>query len=167
MPTPERADPTTLTLLLGRLARLNESAVTEVCVDHGTTPAEVRVLSLLAHRPGVSASPSDIAAFVVQTSGGLTATLRRLETDGHVDRVADPDDGRGRLVVLNDSGRTFHDRVLGAIVARTMATIGGLDLAAIDMCVRALVEAFETAQGLPSSAGFVAGSVPSPIGSST
>jgi DNA-binding MarR family transcriptional regulator len=166
MPELEGADPATLTLLLGRLARLNEAAVTDVCVDHATTPAEVRVLSLLVHRADGAASPSDVATFVVQTSGGLTATLRRLETDGYVGRVPDPDDGRGRLVVLTDSGRTFHDRVLGAIVARTMTTIGGLDLAAIDTSVRALVEAFETAQGLPSSAGFVAGSVPSPIRSS-
>lgn len=166
MPDP-RADPTTLTLLLGRLARLHESAVGDVCADHATTPAEVRVLSLLVHRTDGAASPSDIATFVVQTSGGLTATLRRLETDGHIERVPDPDDGRGRLVVVTDPGRAFHDRVLAAIVARTMTAIGGLELDAIDTTVRALVGAFETAQGLPSSAGFVAGSILDPTGSPT
>jgi DNA-binding MarR family transcriptional regulator len=164
---PAPPDHTTLTLLLGRLARLNEAAVTDVCADHATTPAEVRVMSLLAHRPDGAASPSDIAAFVVQTSGGLTATLRRLETDGHVERVPDPHDGRGRLVVLTESGRAFHDRVIAAIVAHTVSAIGGLDLESIDTCVRALVEALETLQGLPSSAGFVAGSILDPTGSPT
>ena len=99
----------TLTLLLGRLGRLNEAAVNDVCAQHGTTSAEVRVLLMLSHRPEGAASPSDIARFVVQTSGGLTATLRRLEADGHVERRPDPHDGRGRLVALTPAGRKSRD----------------------------------------------------------
>lgn len=156
-------DLTTMTLLLGRLSRLNEAAVTDVCADHGTTPAELRVMALLVHRPEHAASPSDIAAFVVQTSGGLTATLRRLETDGHVERVADPADGRGRLVVLTESGATFHERVVGAVVARVSQAFADLDLSEVDHVVRGLVEGFERVEGSPSSAGFVAGVPTSPI----
>ena len=155
------ADLSTFTLLLGRLGRMNEAVVTDVCADHGTTPAEARVLSLLVHRSNGAASPSDIAEFVVQTSGGLTATLRRLEADGYVVRRPDPDDGRGRLVTLTETGWGFHERVLAAMVARTGATIGGLDLDRLDGAVRQLVDAFERAEGSPSSAGFVAGTIPS------
>ena len=151
------ADPTTFALLLGRLARLNETLIGEICTEHGTTPAEVRVMSLLTHRPDRSASPSDIATFVVQTSGGLTATLRRLETDGLVERVADPDDGRGKLVVLTEEGEAFHARLLAAIVARVERVLDSVDLDEADVVVRALVEAFEVDGGLPPSAGFVAG----------
>lgn len=146
-----------MTLLLGRLSRLNEAAVTEVCADHGTTPAELRVMALLMHRVERAASPSDIAAFVVQTSGGLTATLHRLETDGHVERVADPSDGRGRLVVLTEPGAVFHERVVGAVVSRVSQAFEGLDLDQVDRLVRDLVDGFERAEGSPSSAGFVAG----------
>lgn len=155
----------TLTLLLGRLGRLNEAAVAETCADHGTTPAEVRVLSLLAHRPAGAASPSDVAMFVVQTSGGLTATLRRLERQGHVERAADPDDGRGRLVVMTPSGRAFHDRVLAAVVARTGHALEHLDLDVLEVAVRSLVDALERAAAVPSSAGFVAGALLEPNGS--
>ena len=146
-----------MTLLLGRLSRLNEAAVTDVCAEYGTTTAEMRVLSLLVHRHDRAASPSDIAAFVVQTSGGLTATLRRLETDGHIERIADPSDGRGRLVVLTDGGAVFHDRALDAVVARLSSVFAGLDLGEVDQVIRALVDGFERAEGSPSSAGFVAG----------
>lgn len=159
----KEADLTTLTLLLGRLSRLNEAAVTAVCADHGTTPAEVRVLSLLVHRGDGAASPSDIANYVVQTSGGLTATLRRLETDGHIERRPDPSDGRGRLVTMTATGRTFHEQVLAAIVVRTEAALRDLDLVAVDAAVRQLVGAFEHAEGSASSAGFVAGSIPDSI----
>ena len=151
-----------MTLLLGRLSRLNEAAVTDVCAEHGTTPAELRVMALLVHRPDRAASPSDIAAFVVQTSGGLTATLRRLESDGRVERSADPTDGRGRLVVLTESGAVFHDRVLDAVVARLAGVFAGLDLDGVDQVIRDLVAGFERSEGSPSSAGFVAGVPASP-----
>lgn len=157
-------DLASLTLLLGRLSRLNESVVADVCADHGITPAETRVMSLLVHRPDRSASPSDIADFVVQTSGGLTATLRRLEADGLVEREADPLDGRGRLVVLTDAGETVHARVIGAIVVRVTRIVDGLDLPVVDDQVRLLVDAFERDGGLPSSAGFQAG-IPVPVSS--
>jgi len=151
------ADLTTMTLLLGRLSRLNEAVVTEVCADHSSTPAELRVMALLAHRADRSASPSDIASFVVQTSGGLTATLRRLETDGHIERSADPADGRGKLVTLTESGATFHERLVAAVVDRVRLAFLGLDLDRVDSVIRELVEGFERVEGSPSSAGFVAG----------
>jgi DNA-binding MarR family transcriptional regulator len=157
------SDLATLTLLLGRLSRLNEAAVTEVCASHGTTPAELRVTALLMHRPNRSASPSDIADFVVQTSGGLTATLRRLEADGHIERVSDPSDGRGRLVVLTDLGAAFNARVVDAVVARVSHAFDALDLDVVGQVVRDLVGGFERAEGSPSSAGFVAGVPTSPI----
>ncbi|MEQ8841089.1 MAG: MarR family transcriptional regulator [Acidimicrobiales bacterium] len=151
------ADLTTVTLLLGRLSRLNEAAVTDVCATHGTTPAEVRVMALLMHRPERSASPSDIAAFVVQTSGGLTATLRRLEADGYVERRNDPADGRGRLVQLTDPGAEFHERVIDAVTRRVSRAFLDLDLDLADQVIRDLVDGFEQAEGSASSSGFVAG----------
>jgi DNA-binding MarR family transcriptional regulator len=152
------ADTATLALLLGRLSRLSEAAVAEVCIDHGTTPAELRVMSFLAYREDGQASPSDIATFVVQTSGGLTATLRRLETEGLVARAADPSDGRGRLVVLTAVGFAFHAQVLAVVVEQFERTVVLVDLDAAEAVVRSLVEAFEIDHGVPSSAGFVADS---------
>ncbi|MDW3219483.1 MAG: MarR family transcriptional regulator [Acidimicrobiales bacterium] len=151
------ADPTTFALLLGRLGRLNEAMVAEICADHDTTPAEVRVMSLLIHRPGRSASPSDIARFVVQTSGGLTATLRRLESDGFVERRPDPADGRGKLVVLTVAGVAFHGRVIDAITTGLERIVRDIPLADASEIVRSLVVAFEADTGLPSSADFRAG----------
>ena len=152
-------DLTTLTLLLARVTRLSESVTAEVCTTHGTTPAELRVLSMLSHRPGGAGSPSDIARWVVQTSGGLTATLKRLEDDGYVERRPDPDDGRGRLVALTDDGRVFHDRLLADLVEQVGGVLAGIDtVGALDV-IRELAGALERAAGLPSSDGFVAGTI--------
>lgn len=149
-------DLTTLTLLLGRLGRLNEMLVTSVCAEHGTTPAELRVLLFLSQQPTGAASPRHVAKFVVQTTGGLTATLGRLETAGLVERRPDPDDGRGKIVSITAAGHELHDRALDAIVARTAEAVDGIDLGHLDALVRSLVGALEDSVGLPSSRDFVA-----------
>jgi DNA-binding MarR family transcriptional regulator len=155
-------DPITFTFLLGRLGRLTETIATEVCARADLTPAELRVLSLLAHANAGVASPREIARFVVQTSGGLTATLNRLEQQELIERHPDPDDGRGRLVVLTDAGRTRQDEVVRSLADVTVGSFDA-DLTEIAPHLRSLVESLERTAGLPSSAGFVA----SPIGSLT
>lgn len=149
-------DLTTLTLLLGRLGRLNEMLVTSICVDHGTSPAELRVLLFLSQQPSGAASPRHVAKFVVQTTGGLTATLGRLETAGLVERQSDPNDGRGKIVSITPAGREVHDRALDSIVTRTAEVVGGVDLGQLDLIVRSLVGSLEESVGLPSSRDFVA-----------
>ncbi len=150
-------DPVTFTFLLGRLGRLTESIATDVCADADTTPAELRVLSALMHTPEGSASPRVIAASIVQTSGGLTATLNRLEQRGWIDRQPDPDDGRGRLVIITDEGRRFSERLIGELADATVAALGDLDIADVGPTMRSILEAFERDAGMISSAGFVAG----------
>ena len=151
-----RVDPITFTLLLGRLGRLTETLATEVCAAEDMTPAELRVLSVLVHRDGGVASPRDVAAFVVQTSGGLTATLNRLEQQGLVERRPDPSDGRGRLVALTEAGRAVHDRTLGRLASTTTGSFDAAELAAAEPHLRLIIDALEREVGLPSSNGFVA-----------
>ena len=107
------------------------------------------------------ASPREIARFVVQTSGGLTATLNRLEQQGLVERQPDPADGRGKLVVLTDAGRARQDRVVLALADRTVSGVDH-DLADLAPHLRSLVDSLERTAGLPSSAGFVATPIATP-----
>lgn len=132
---------TTLALLLGRLERLNEQLVAEICGRNGTTPAELRVLALL--RLGTesgSATPTNIASLIVQTSGGLTATLHRLERAGSIIRTPDPLDGRGRLVELTAAGCEFADHVLDALVAEYTSMLSDVDVESALESVRGLID---------------------------
>jgi len=45
----------------------------------------------------------------------LDGVLKRMERDGHVTRIPDPQDRRARLVVLTESGRTFWYRLQDTI----------------------------------------------------
>ena len=146
-------DPLTFTLLLSRLGRLTDSMTTDICAEAATTPAEIRVLAYLVHAPEHTARPSDVARFVVQTSGGLTATLSRLDSAGLIVRRPDPSDGRGKLIVLSGDGRRLHDTVIARLTDATATAVIDLDLDDVGTRVRNLIIALERAAGLPTSAG--------------
>jgi len=142
----------TLGLLLTRLGRLNEQFLADHHRRHDTTAAEANVLMLLANAPEEAIAPTVIAERIVQTSGGLTATLKRLVARGWVERHADPDDGRGRLVALTDAGRTAHDAVFADLVDRYRLVFTDVDDAAALAAVRDLMRGFERLTGATSSA---------------
>ena len=79
----------------------------------------------------------------MQTSGGLTATLNRLERAGHIERRADPEDGRGRLVAITDEGIDFADRALAALTAEYEAAFSGVDADRALIAVRSLIDVLE------------------------
>lgn len=131
-----------LAFLLGRLERLNESLMTEVAAEHDLSVSDIRVLAVLRHG-SPQTRPGDISRWIVQTPGGLTATLRRLESDGLIERRAYPDDARGRLVALTGPGAERYDRVLAAITSRYREIFADVDYDAAFAVVRELVEALE------------------------
>lgn len=129
-------------LLLGRLERLNEEAMSDACNRHAISPAEFRVLTML-REVGASVRPATIARWVVQTTGGLSATLRRLERDGRIVRSDDPDDRRGKRVAITPAGLEFCARVQDDVSDRYRLALDGLDLASISDSVVQLVTSFE------------------------
>jgi DNA-binding MarR family transcriptional regulator len=56
-------------------------------------------------------SPTELYRALMRTSGGMTHLVDRLEREGLVERVADPDDRRGLLVGLTRKGRALVRRV--------------------------------------------------------
>lgn len=56
-------------------------------------------------------SPTELYRALMRTSGGMTHLVDRLEREGLVERVADPDDRRGLLVGLTPRGRALVSRV--------------------------------------------------------
>ncbi len=127
--------------------------VSAACRPHGLSPSELRVLATLHIAGDRGASPTEIRRLIVQTSGGLTATLHRLEERGWVERHPDPEDGRGRLVAITASGATVYEGALAAVVARYEQVMGAFDLGAMTDVVRELVTALEGGTDATSTSG--------------
>ncbi len=89
---------------LTRFSRLNSVALEGHAAGYGSTSSESAVLGALL-LGGPVLNPSDLTKLVVQSPGGLTKTLRRLEDAGHIRRRPDPADRRALLVVLTEKGR--------------------------------------------------------------
>jgi DNA-binding MarR family transcriptional regulator len=76
----------------------------------------------------------------------MTKILKRLEEQGLVRRMPDPDDGRGSRVALTASGARVQQRVFEAFLAASRELLSPLPAAqrrALDSALRALVDAFE------------------------
>jgi DNA-binding MarR family transcriptional regulator len=81
---------------------------------YGRTSSESAVLGALL-LGGPVLNPSDLTTLVIQSPGGLTKTLRRLENSGLVRRRPDPGDRRALLVVLTPKGRRAAEHALSEL----------------------------------------------------
>ena len=75
---------------------------------HDITLAEYRILVLLSEAPGYSMRMSDLADGVLSSRSRLTHQIRRMESQGMVERNNCVDDGRGVLAVLTPEGQRRH-----------------------------------------------------------
>ncbi|WP_353980666.1 MarR family transcriptional regulator [Salinicola endophyticus] len=106
--------------LLGRLKRLTQhiSRRTEaVLAEHGLTPADFDVLATL-RRAGspYTLTPSTLIAWTMVTSGTMTHRIDRLVKPGYVERIRNPEDGRGFQIRLTPQGLELIDEAVDSHV---------------------------------------------------
>jgi DNA-binding MarR family transcriptional regulator len=104
------AVPLVLAVLMIRLGRLNEAFLEQLLVGmFGSAsrgygePWVLATLTLIG--PPHRSSPTALCRMSLLTSGGMTKTLRGLESAGLVRRYRSPDDRRSLLVELTPKGR--------------------------------------------------------------
>jgi DNA-binding MarR family transcriptional regulator len=98
-------------LLEKRIRRMLEETLAEFGVNTG----EWGVLGMLHYAgPAHRRSPGQLAKWCRLTTGAMTNRLDRLEAEGLVRRLPDPDDRRGVIVELTDKGKELWERGVGA-----------------------------------------------------
>ena len=119
----ERPDLPTLPMaIFGRLSDASERALRDhmnpLFAEAGLQPGEFDVLATL-RRSGdpYMLSPTQLYEALMISSGGMTNRLDRLEHAGLVARQPDPNDRRGKLIALTDSGARVIDETIGRHVA--------------------------------------------------
>jgi DNA-binding MarR family transcriptional regulator len=85
------------TELISQLARRTSAEFAGQLAPLGLTPAQFAVVDFLVNNGG-SATQADIARSVGVEQPTMAATLRRMERDNLIVRVADPSDGRQSFV---------------------------------------------------------------------
>jgi len=121
-----------LMFLMSRIGRVNELFLAEIqeglvrTSSRGHAEAECFVLmSLLVNGPSYWLSPTTLSAYSLQTPGGMTKTLARLEASGLVRRRLDKADRRALLVGLTPKGLRLGQKLFNHTVAHYARVFGG------------------------------------------
>jgi DNA-binding MarR family transcriptional regulator len=97
---------------IGRAGALLDRGLNENFARFGLNRASWDALASLRRAgPPFRLSPTELYRSLMRTSGGMTHLVDRLEREGLVERVPDPDDRRGVLVSLTRRGRAVVERV--------------------------------------------------------
>jgi DNA-binding MarR family transcriptional regulator len=111
-----------------RLASLFQRAYSDTFEPLGLNDGDYGVLAPL-RRAGApyQLTPTELAKHRMMTSGGMTAALDRLVRKGLVERVPNPDDRRGSLVRLTDTGLDVIDEAMQQHVLTEQRLVSSLD----------------------------------------
>lgn len=109
------------------LAQQMEKTANRALERHGIELWQFDVLAAL-RRAGAPyrLSPTQLSDSVILTSGAMTNRLDRLESDGLVVRLRDPDDRRGVLIQLTPRGRKLVDEAVETRLADAREAVSSL-----------------------------------------
>lgn len=114
------------------------TAMLATSLPDGLHPSHFAILNHLA-RMGDGKSPLRIASAMQVTKNTMTHSLKVLQDRGYIEVQPDPDDGRGKLVYLTESGRIFRTEAI-ALVSEKIERVIGDDQIAIMRRIRGDLE---------------------------
>ncbi|MFA6116736.1 MAG: MarR family transcriptional regulator [Sphingomonas sp.] len=133
--------------IFGRLSDASERVLRDhmnpLFADAGLQPGEFDVLATL-RRSGEPhmLSPTTLYEALMISSGGMTNRLDRLERAGLVERRPDPNDRRGKLIALTDTGKRVIDETIGRHVAneeRLLSVLTPLEQETLNALLKKLI----------------------------
>ena len=117
-------------ITLFRTGRQVEAWLSGILSAEGLDTSEYAALSALWFEPAPHRlAAGEIAERLVQTTGGTTKTIRRLEERSLVRRVGDPEDRRRALIELTPAGLELARTTLDLVLDAFDLDIGALDTA--------------------------------------
>ncbi|MEA1080240.1 MarR family transcriptional regulator [Marinobacter qingdaonensis] len=113
--------------LFFRLFQTGNILQRQVQNEMGISAVQWAVLGALS-REGFEQGTSfnQLKEYLYVSRQNLDGVLKRMERDGHVQRVPDPQDRRARLVILTDSGRAFWQTLQATIAEFYQQALQGM-----------------------------------------
>ncbi len=114
--------------LTGAVTLIRRDRLEPFFARHGLQVGEFDVLASL-RRAGVPyrLTPTDLYESLMMSSGGMTNRIDRLEKQGFVERKPNPNDRRGTLVGLTQSGLELVDSLIGRHIDNEKNILSRLD----------------------------------------
>ncbi|WP_409439543.1 MarR family winged helix-turn-helix transcriptional regulator [Psychromonas sp. GE-S-Ul-11] len=100
-------------LRIHRVSAYCQQNLSLVLEPYGLQVAEFSVLETLRkEKPPYCLTPTELSSAMLFSSGGLTKVLNRMHTAGLIQRMDNPNDKRGKLVQLSESGQSLIGEVI-------------------------------------------------------
>jgi DNA-binding MarR family transcriptional regulator len=109
---------------VNHLARLLANALRRRIAGYGVAPGQFAQLLALYEEDGITQAQLCHRVQIEQPT--MASTLARMERDGLVRRIPDPDDGRRSLIVLTPHARALEDQLVAAAQEVNAAATRGL-----------------------------------------
>lgn len=116
---------------VGIIEHLARTAAERV-MPAGLSMAGFTVLNHMIRLGHARRAPAQIASAVQVTKGAMTGTLKRLEAEGWVEVVPDPEDGRGKWVSVTPAGRAVRDAAVARLAPAFAALFQAVEPARIE-----------------------------------
>jgi DNA-binding MarR family transcriptional regulator len=97
-------------------------------LPNGVHPSHFSILNHLARR-GDGKPPLRIASAMQVAKNTMTHSLKVLQERGYIDVQPDPNDGRGKLVYLTETGRIFRGEAIAFVTETFKKIIAGDQIA--------------------------------------
>lgn len=114
---------------------------------HGLTGTGFGVLSFLIRNPGHELSQRRLSELLMLTPGTISVRIDKLESQGFVKRLPDPDDRRSTIVGLTSLGRQRFDECAPSHLAlqeRLLAALRTDELSSLTQLLHKLLVSFES-----------------------
>jgi DNA-binding MarR family transcriptional regulator len=116
--------------VIGRMSRLSRLLERAIELSFGSYDLSITGFYVLAalrrSGPPYRLTPTALYSSLLVSSGAMTNRLDRLENAGLVTRIADPTDGRSRLVALTPEGGRLVDAAIETHAANEIHLLAGL-----------------------------------------
>ena len=116
-------------------------------------PTDLRALTLLidAGRQGFHATPGWLSDKLGMNSAGVTSVLKRLEREGYINRMPDPDDKRRVRIIVDVRAEQLGHGFTDPLVAKVAAAVNGFSDRDLKVVRRFLDTVQESMEDKPSS----------------
>jgi DNA-binding MarR family transcriptional regulator len=122
-------------------------AYDDVSRDFGVTRSEYNLLFCLAHFTELTAQ--DVAKMTRRPRNSISRAVHRMQREGYLKRIPDPNDGRQAQLTITPKGRKMHAKIAGYLVKREAELLDVLDEAERAQLRETLLKLAMHAAGLP------------------
>lgn len=93
--------------------------------EFGIIRAEYMLLLCLSHYPVLTAQ--EVSRLTGRPRNSISRAVHRMVSEGYIERVPDPEDGRQARLTITHGGRLLHDKIASQMQQRQEAVLAGLD----------------------------------------